>query len=232
MLRRQEETSIILSGDWDSLEADRLSAAWFSAIAMEHKLPDHIRYMDGMSGKKYRYLINNLIAATPDARYLEIGSWAGSTACSAMWGNKIKMTCIENWEHFGGPKDAFFNNVAASKNDDVEFTFIENSYENVDYTTVGKFNVYLFDGPHEEEHQYNGIVNVNPALDDVYTLVVDDWNWASVRNGTYNGLAKSNQTIVAKIEIRTSFDEVHPTLANQNSDWHNGYFIAVIKQNK
>lgn len=232
VLRKEEETNIILSGDWSSPEADRLSSAWFSAIAMEHKLPDRIRYMEGMSGKKYRYLINNLIANTPDARYLEIGSWAGSTACSAMWDNKIKMTCIENWQHFGGPRDQFFDNINFSKNDNVDFTFIESDYENVDYDNIGKFNVYLFDGPHEEEHQYNGIVNIANALDDTYTLIVDDWNWAGVRNGTYNGLEKTNQTIIAKIEIRTTSDEIHPENAGPASDWHNGYFMAVIKKNK
>jgi hypothetical protein len=102
MSHPNEETSIILSGEWDTPEAQRLSDAWFSALAMEHKLPNEIRYMDGMSGKKYRYLINNLVGSTPDARYLEVGSWAGSTACSAMWGNKCKVICIDDWSEFGG----------------------------------------------------------------------------------------------------------------------------------
>ena len=39
--------------------------------------------MEGLSGRKYRSLINNLIQKIKDPRYLEIGTWLGSTACSA-----------------------------------------------------------------------------------------------------------------------------------------------------
>jgi hypothetical protein len=95
-----EETSIKLMGDWSSNEAEILSNAWFAAIAMEHKLPPEIRYMEGMSGKKYRYLINNLVGSIDNARYLEIGSWKGSTACSAIYGNHCRSLCIDNWNHF------------------------------------------------------------------------------------------------------------------------------------
>ena len=46
MSHPNEETSIVLSGDWTSPEAERLSAAWFSAMAMEHKLPPEVRNID------------------------------------------------------------------------------------------------------------------------------------------------------------------------------------------
>lgn len=58
MFEPREETSIRFYGEWASPEAERLQQAFFDAIGLYHKLPDAIRYMDGMSGKKYRYLIN------------------------------------------------------------------------------------------------------------------------------------------------------------------------------
>lgn len=103
-----EETAIRLDGDWSSPEAEMLSTAWLNALALNHKLPDWVKYMDGMSGRKYRYLINNLVEGLTDARYLEIGSWAGSTACSAIYGNNVTVTCIDDWSHWAVLKNNFF----------------------------------------------------------------------------------------------------------------------------
>lgn len=232
MIDRTEETSIILGGDWDSEPAQRLSNAWFSAMALEHNLPDNIRFMHGMSGKKYRYLINNLVKNTPDARYLEIGCWAGSTACSAIWRNTVKATCIDNWSEFGGPKDQFMSNIQQCLNDTsgtgIDFNFIENDFRKVDYSTLGKNNIYMFDGPHSEQDQYDGIALVQDALEDVYTLIVDDWNWPNVTNGTLAALEAVGNKIIASIEIRTTTNYQHPKISQENSDWHNGYIIALI----
>jgi hypothetical protein len=227
-----EESKIVFYGDWNSPEEERLQNAWFNAIALDHKLPDYIRYLDGMSGKKYRYLINNLIESTPDARYLEIGSWAGSTACSAMWGNDVKVTCIDNWSEFGGPKDYFMHNVkfCTDNHSGIDFNFIEQDFKNVDYTTIGKHNIYLFDGPHMTEDQYAGIALAQSALDDIYTLIVDDYNAPNIREGTEAALAAVGNNIIAKIEIFSSLDGSHPVICKEKSDWHNGYLIAIVSK--
>src|SRR5947207_1154180 len=78
------------------------------ALVRDSKLPDFVREVEGMSGQVYRSFINNFVGEHPDARYLEIGSWGGSTATAAMYGNKMKCLCIDNWSQFGGPKDVFF----------------------------------------------------------------------------------------------------------------------------
>lgn len=234
LINRTEETRIILNGNWDSEFAQRLSDSWFSAIALDHALPDQIRYMQGMSGKKYRYLINNLIKNIPDARYLEIGCWAGSTACSAIWGNKVKATCIDNWSEFGGPKETFTSNIQYCLNSplgaNIDFNFIEKDFRKIDYTTLGKYNVYMFDGPHDEKDQYDGIAIVQDALEDEYFLIVDDWNWLKVVNGTLSALESVGNRIVSSIEIKTTTNDEHPQICQENSDWHNGYFIGLISK--
>jgi hypothetical protein len=228
-----EETSINFSGEWDSDEAARLSEAFFDAIAMQHKLPDSVRYMEGMSGKKYRYLINNLVGATPDARYLEIGSWKGSTACSAMYGNTCTAVCIDDWsETMRGvvAKESFLKNTSDVVNEKIKFSFIEKDFNQVNFTTLGKFNIYMYDGSHAEQDQYTGISIVQPALDDVYTLIVDDWNGADPQNGTLRALSDLGQRIIARIDIVTRRDGIHPAVHSEYSDWHNGYCIAVISK--
>jgi hypothetical protein len=59
--------------------------------------------MKGYSGKKTRHFYNNLLSIE-DARYLEIGTWKGSTLYSAMYGNKAQITYIDNWSQFGNAK--------------------------------------------------------------------------------------------------------------------------------
>ena len=44
--------------------------------------------MKGMSGIKTRHFYNN-ICSMQDSRYLEIGTWKGSSFCSAMSNNKM-----------------------------------------------------------------------------------------------------------------------------------------------
>lgn len=58
-----EQTSLHLSGNFESHFLGRLLLeALFDSLALKHQLPDWIILMEGMSGKKYRYLINNLTA--------------------------------------------------------------------------------------------------------------------------------------------------------------------------
>ena len=226
----EEEVSITLSGDWSLESADRLSTAWLNTMSLTQKLPPEIRYMPGMSGRKYRSLVNSLVEITPDARYLEIGSWAGSTACSAMWGNTVTATCIDDWSEFGGPKEAFHANVSYCLTDNIKFNFIENDFRIVDYSTIGKFNVYMFDGPHSEQDQYDGIFIAQPALDNDYYLIVDDWNVLQVREGTERAIKDLGLTVHARLDILSNQNNNHPVICRESSDWHNGYLIAVVSK--
>lgn len=87
------------------------------------KITLDIKDMDGMTGTKTRHFYNNLLDIE-DARYLEIGTWKGSSVCSAMCGNKAKVVCIDNWSEFGGPKGVFLDNFKKHKGEN-DATFIE-----------------------------------------------------------------------------------------------------------
>lgn len=76
----------------------------------DYPIDSFIEMMDGMSGYKYRKFINLLISKIDNPRYLEIGSWKGSTLCSAISNNVVSATAIENWSQFDGPKDEFISN--------------------------------------------------------------------------------------------------------------------------
>ena len=240
----KEETSILLEGDFDRNSYSKiLRIAFFQSLAINTKIPDWIKFMSGMSGKKYRYFINNFISLIADPRYLEIGCWAGSTACSALYGNEVKVLCIDNWSEFvdpktinpslnvKNPKKEFEINTKKVISEKIDFKFIESDFRKINYNEVGKFNIYFFDGPHEIKDQYDGIAIVQPSLDDIFILIIDDWNTPHIRQGTLEVINDLNIKIISKIEIMTTQDNTMPKLFQcQFSDWHNGYLIAVCQK--
>jgi hypothetical protein len=149
-----------------------------------------------------------------------------------MYGNRAKITCIDNWSQVGDPRNAFLHNVAKYRHHSTEFQLIETDFRHIDYTHIGKYNVYFFDGPNADGAQFDGTVIARDALDSEYVFVVDDWNWSHTRAGTLTGLDDSALDVVFAIEIQTSQDGTHPDIKGENSDWHNGYYFAVIRQSR
>ena len=193
------------------------------------KVTPDILCMEGMSGILTRHFYNNIMSMD-DARYLEIGTWKGSSVCSAMCNNKATVVCIDNWSEFGGPKQEFLENFEKFKGEN-NARFIESDCFAVDITTLPKFNVYMFDGNHEEESHYKALVHFYDCMDDEFIFIVDDWNWKKVRDGTRESFRKLNLEILYETEIRTTFDDTHPPWgSNQQLAWHNGIFVAVIRK--
>jgi hypothetical protein len=208
--------------------SSKVSAALTQAVAGQGKLDPEILSLEGMSGKKYRLFINNLIGLLGDARYLEIGVWLGSTLCAAVNGNKVSAFAIDNWSQFGGSADRILPNLDRFKGD-AAVRLLDSDFRAVDFAAIGKFNVYLFDGPHTEKDQFDGVTAAQPALDDQFVLIVDDWNWSEVRVGTLKAVMEIGLRLDFAAEIRTTLDNTHPEpiAAGPNGDWHNGYFIAA-----
>src|SRR5271165_5610523 len=163
-------------------------AALDRAMTMDGKVNEEILQLEGMSGKKYRCFINNLIESIDDPRYLEVGTHAGSTLCSAIFGNRVTATAIDNWSYADQPSKRFFTHLAQFKGPDAKVSFLEKDFRQVDFGSLGTYNVYLFDGPHAEIDQYDGVMLAQPALADEFVLIVDDWNWPEVRQGTLRAI--------------------------------------------
>lgn len=231
LVSTREETSIVFTGEPTScLEASHIWDAFRISLALSNDMPKHVMNLLGMSGRKYRRFINRLVSTTRNAAYLEIGSWSGSTACAAMVGNSVRVTCIDNWSQFDGPKAEFERNIASVLSPLTDFRLIESDFRSVDYRDLGVFNIYLFDGPHEYQDQYDGIVIGQPALANQYVLIVDDWNWPAVRRGTQDALNAVGIDVLYSIEIRTTQTDCRPMQCSQKTDWHNGYFFAACRK--
>ena len=195
------------------------------------KVTEDILFMEGMTGIKTRHFYNNLLN-TEDARYLEIGTWKGSSVCSAMCGNKANVICIDNWSEFDGPKDEFMMNFEKFKGEN-NAKFIESDCYKVDVSTLPKFNIYMYDGNHSKDSHYKALVHYYDCLDNMFVFIVDDWNWKDVRTGTYDSLKKLNLNVLYEKEIKTTNNDTHPPLGSYlQTQWHNGIYVAILQKNE
>jgi hypothetical protein len=192
------------------------------------KITEEILAMDGMTGKKTRHFYNNIVNMA-DARYLEIGTWKGSSVCSAMCNNNATILCIDNWSEFGGPKDEFLANYNKFKGVS-NARFIEDDCFKIDTAELGKYNIYMYDGNHTSDSHYKALEHYINCLDDIFIYIVDDWNAREVREGTLSAINKLNLSVLYEKELRLTHDNSHTPFQLAGETWWNGIYIAVIKK--
>jgi hypothetical protein len=192
------------------------------------KINDDIINLDGMTGTKTRHFYNNLLNFE-DARYLEIGTWKGSSVCSAMYGNNAKVTCIDNWSEFGGPKKEFIKNFNKFKKNN-NAVFIEQDCYKVDTSKLAKYNIYMFDGNHTYDSHYKALNHYIHNLDDVFIFIVDDWNWSDVRDATKKSIENLNLEVLYEKEIRMTNDNSHTPKEIAKKTWWNGIYVSILKK--
>jgi hypothetical protein len=198
-----------------------INTAFEKAEVFDSKISGGIVSMEGMTGKKTRHFYNNLLNKH-DARYLEIGTWKGSSVCAAMCGNKASVVCIDNWSEFGGPKMEFLRNFNTYKGEN-DARFIEQDCYTVDVTKLPKFNIYMYDGNHTHDSHYKALLHYYECLDDTFVFIVDDWNVKDIRDATHEAIKQLKLSTVFSKEIFTPANCTYET-------WWNGIYVAVLQK--
>jgi len=193
------------------------------------KITQDIIDMEGMTGIKTRHFYNNMLNCK-DARYLEIGTWKGSSVCSAMCGNHANVICIDNWSEFGGPKEEFLKNLKKYRGEN-QAAFIEKDCYLVDADALPSFNLYLYDGEHSWANHYNAIPHYYRCMDNVFVFMVDDWNWDHVRDATFRSFDAVGAKVLFSKEIRTTYNNQEPVKGSpEERAWHNGIYVALLQK--
>lgn len=213
-----------------------VKASMFDALNMQSLLNHNALNMVGMSGRMTRHFYNNLVRlpGSDVVTYLEVGSWAGSTLVSALQGNetRVQAIAIDNWSEFGGPKELFTKHVQEFTSPNRKFDHIDKDCFKVTLDDLGGrlADVYLYDGGHAQEDHRRGISHYADFLSDVSIIVVDDWNWVSVRNGTFEGFeeVKDRIRMYASLEIRHTEDNSHSPNHISQPMFHNGIAVFVV----
>lgn len=176
----------------------------------------------GFSSALTRTVMNRAVSTVPDARILEVGTYLGSTAVAMCHGNDVRrIHCVDNHSEFGNTRQQLAATVSRFELPaichDLDF------FKDLRPDEFGgtKFNVYLYDGPHEEEHHASELGIAWPHLADSFVYMVDDYSWDKVRRGCERGLAEfaDRLTLVSK----NVYDST--TLNDHNGYW-NGLLVA------
>ena len=175
---------------------------------------------------KVRHLLNNL-CTLPNARYLEIGVYRGSTFISALYentNNLLDAIAIDNWSEYGSQKSIFYD-ACIKYLDKKSFRFYELDSFAVNTHDVfsHQINIYFYDGNHSFDAQRKAFTYYNEIFSDVFIALVDDWNVSWVRGGTKKAFEELGYTVLFEQELPARFNE-------DRENWWNGLYVAVIKK--
>jgi hypothetical protein len=92
-----------------------------------------------------------------------------------------------------------------------------------------KFNVYFYDGNHEEENQSRALEHMVSigALEDEFILLVDDYAWEGVERGTQSAIKDLNLKVLRE---ETFGVPCPPAERTQRENWWNGLYVAHLKR--
>lgn len=201
------------------------------------KLTLDIINIQGITSNKVKCLLNN-ICNIDDANYLELGVFRGSTFCSAIYGNNIKATGIDNWsspylmpsgvsqkmsfylrDQSNDPKEEFLSNVKKFGNVEKINAYRAN-YLDFDYSTIEPLDIIFYDGETKYYDQYTTIKKLIPHMSNKCILIVDDWNWQ--KEGAIKALEESDVFITYQKNIYTNGED--------SKDFWNGIGIFLIEK--
>ena len=179
------------------------------AMLGESKLTAKVMNLAGMSSPKVRHLLNNL-CSMPQTRYLEIGSWKGSTWISALFKNSetiAEAISIDNWSEFGG--EAKFKSNCNRFLSDIPYKTYSADCFTLDIHAICQhpINIYFYDGYHSALAQEMAFSYYNDIFDDVFIAIVDDWNWQEVQEGTHAAFEKLNYKVLYERAMPAKWDE-------------------------
>lgn len=190
------------------------------------KLPKEILAINGMSSPKVRHFLNNL-CSLPQATYLEIGSWQGSTFISALYENMGTLqsaTSIDNWS--GRTKKQFEDNCAKHLKGLPFIHFSLDCFAVNPETIIKKpVNIYFYDAGHTFFDQERAFTHYNCILEDNFIAVVDDYNAPAVKKGTISAFKKLGYNVLFEKCLPASFN-------GDTAEWWNGLYVAVISKPK
>lgn len=192
------------------------------AMGQDTRLNEKALNIEGMSSRYVRNLLNKCVSSVPNCKYLEIGTWKGSTLYSALYGNNpLYALAIDNFCSFGGPRHHFSENM---KDVGVDFEFMDQDCFTIDLSKIeDKFNVYFYDGEHTEKDQEMALTYYYDVLDDTFIYICDDYNEKQVQSGTMHGLEKCNFKILDERKLFSSHN-------GDKTSWWNGLYVAILQK--
>ena len=192
------------------------------------KISHDIIVLNGNVGLKTKHFYNNLLNF-PNAKYLDIGSWTGSSVCSAIHNNSADIVCIDNWLSSGDTRLEFMLNLEKFKGEN-NVTILEADYDKVNTDCLRNFNILIYDGDHSVISHDKILPHYYDALSDIFILVVDDWNMKNIRDQVLLSISRLNLKTLHQRAIRLTWDDSFTRQPYAANTWWNGMYVAVLQK--
>jgi hypothetical protein len=189
--------------------------------------------VDGFSSHRVRHLLNS-ICSFEGIKYLEIGSYLGSTFCAAIQNNTLEAYAVDNWE----TEDLQpYENERIIESASIE-KFKENAklYKghskvrliNADCVNLvpedfhSKVNFVFYDGNHEYLNQLNALETIKNLVEDTFILILDDAN--------FEGVIESAEEFVRRNNYEILFERKLLNQIESDKMWWNGLYILILSR--
>jgi len=214
---------------------DRVIKAFDAAVDENSRFnPDEYDVL-GLSSNKIRHFLNNLCSERGTV-YADVGCYCGSTVLAALMGNSaVKAYAIDDFSDgcikpknrdlsdeysIDNPVEQFIENTEKYFNTDCSMGFCIKPVLQVEFNEKYRPNVIFYDAQNDENMVAN-LEHIHNQAEDNYILIVDDANFDGVVSYTDEFL--SDKTVVYTKTVRTE-------IAEDENDWWNGIYIAVIEK--
>ena len=192
------------------------------------KLSSDILVMEGMSSPKGRHLLNNL-CDFDDAKYFEVGTWRGSTFCSAMFKNvpKYAAACdnfrLDTFERKQDSSLEIFKSNCSRFLPGLDYKFFNKTCFDIDMSELSDtINVYFYDGYHKYYCQYGALEHFYDKLDNQFVYICDDYNESHIKRATE---AAVNDLFNVKFWM-----DLSSVYNGDIKTWWNGYLVSVLEK--
>ncbi len=159
-------------------------------------------------------LLQKLVAQLPlEQCYLNIGTWYGFSLFAGMYGNADKQCIgIDDFSLSHAVRDPFYRDFARLRSPAHAFHEMDfRRYLRMEHQCP--IGLYAFDGPHDEQSQYDALTLAEPFFAKNCIIIVDDTNWPEPRSATERFLQERPHRYDIIADVPTAFDR-HPTLWN------------------
>jgi hypothetical protein len=184
----------------------------------------------GLTSSRMQKLIKSI--ASNSNKYLEVGSFLGSTGVAALSCNTLKEAhFVDHWKEDIQPqvgdelpktnKETFIENVRKYKGSTACKVYDTDMYA-TDLTNIKDIDFFFYDGPHDEINTRKAVEYFAETLADEAIIIFDDANWEGVVSGAKAGLAKAKLNVL--------FEKIWINSVESKDEWWNGFFLVVVKK--
>ena len=167
---------------------------------VKSKLTDSQFDVGGFISPNTRNLYNRF--GSMSEHYFELGSHIGASLVSTVYGNdNLKsVTACDNYSLFiedttQDTRAEFYKN--ADRHIKGRYTMLEkDGFKLTKEDLPNPIDLYLKDGDHSYESEYLGVIKIAPFLAKECIMVVDDFSWADVQRGTWDGIRDAGLNVV------------------------------------